>query len=119
MKLNVIDKPSGDIIITIPRDTNWSTYEQELAKAEAGEIMNFKVHAFPKGCKVGDKCYLCYKDQVVGYMHVCGLSEEPFTCTTTGNDFEGKFIQRSGKFHKINPIPMKGFRGFRYAKGLI
>ena len=26
----------------------------------------------------------------------------------------GKFIQRSGEFFKIEPIPMKGFQGFRY-----
>ena len=39
-----------------------------------------------------------------------------FDCTTTGEHWEGKFIQRTGGFHKIDPIPMKGFQGFRYFK---
>lgn len=29
---------------------------------------------------------------------------------------KGKFIERSGPFHNIVPIYMKGFQGFRYFK---
>jgi hypothetical protein len=48
-------------------------------------------------------------------MEVVGFVEDyKFDCTTTGNNWSGNFIQRSGPFHRIDPIPMKGFRGFRY-----
>lgn len=45
-----------------------------------------------------------------------GMSEKEFKCTTTGNVWKGKFIERSGKFYEIEPILMKGFQGFRYYK---
>jgi hypothetical protein len=44
------------------------------------------------------------------------MSEKNFDCTTTGKAWKGKFIERSGPFHKIEPIQMKGFQGFRYFK---
>ncbi len=48
-------------------------------------------------------------------MKCCGMiDEKSFDCTTTGKHWEGKFIQRTGVFHKIDPIPIKGFQGFKY-----
>jgi len=105
---------SNDIVITIPKTIAWKDYEKELKAVEDySQVMNFKVNAFPK-TKIGSKCYLCYKDNVIGWMEIVGLSEKEFDCTTTGNHWKGKFIERSGPFHKINSIPLKGFRGFRY-----
>ncbi len=101
-------------MITIPANIDWDVYSQELTKAEAGEIMNFKVFALPVCSGVGAKCYLCYKDKLIGYMIVCGIGPESFTCITTGTKWDGNFIQRTGKFFEIEPVPYKGFRGFRY-----
>ena len=106
-----------DIIITIPKSISWSDYQKELDAAEAGEIMNFKVSNFPK-CEVGDKCYVVYDGYIRGYMFISGMSEKEFDCTTTGNGWSGKFIERTGQFHYIEPIPMKGFQGFRYMNSI-
>lgn len=47
--------------------------------------------------------------------HPLGSGEKSFNCTTNGTDWSGKFISRSGPFHRLDaPIPCKGFRGFRY-----
>ena len=105
---------SRDIMITIPKSILWSDYEKELKKAEEGEIMNFKVSNFPK-TSVGSKCYVVHDNQIKGYMIICGLSEKEFDCTTTHKRWNGKFIERTGKFYHIDPKPMKGFQGFRYA----
>lgn len=105
-----------DIIITIPKSIKWSDYQKELQAAEAGEIMNFKVNNFPK-TKVGNKCYVLHDGSIKGYMVISGLSEKDFTCTTTGKEWVGKFIERTGKFYPITPVPMKGFQGFRYYQG--
>ena len=102
-----------DIIITIPKNILWDDYQKELKKAENGEIMNFKVSNFPKTEK-GCKCYLCHDGFIKGYMIICGMEEKEFNCTTTGKLWRGKFIQRTGKFYSIDPIPCKGFQGFRY-----
>lgn len=105
----------GDIIITLPQGINWDVYEQELAKAKDGDIMNFKIPSLPIRTKVGDKCFLCYKGQIIGYMLICGLVRTGFNCTTTGKRFDGNFVQRSGEFFKLNkPIPYSGFQGYRY-----
>lgn len=103
-----------DIIITLPKSINWSEYEKELEAVKDGEqVMNFKVNSFPNTSK-GNKCYLVHNGVIKGWMEIVGISEKNFTCSTTGKHWEGKFIERSGPFYKIDPIPMKGFQGFRY-----
>lgn len=103
-----------DLIITIPKSIKWEDYEKELeAVKDWKEIMNFKVNNFPKTAK-GNKCYVVYNGEIKGWMEITGLLEKEFTCSTTGKDWKGKFIERSGPFHKIDPISMKGFQGFRY-----
>jgi len=106
---------SQDIIITIPKSIKWNEYEKELIAAENGEVLNFKTNGFPR-TNIGSKCYICYNGNVIGYHIISGLSEKEFKCTTTGNIWKGKFIERTGKFYKIDPITMKGFQGFRYFK---
>lgn len=107
-------KMNRDIIITIPRSISWDEYQKELdAVKDGSSVMNFKVNHFPK-TDIGSRCYLLYDGAIRGWMEIVGLSEDDFTCSTTGKKWKGKFIQRSGPFHKIEPIPMKGFQGFRY-----
>lgn len=111
-----INNEGMDIIVTIPKSISWKDYEKELdAAKDYGQVMNFKVSNFPK-TKPGNKCYLLYDGAIIGWMEIVGLSEKEFDCTTTGNKWKGKFVERSGPFHKIDPIPMKGFQGFRYFK---
>ena len=103
-----------DIIITLPKNVSWSDYEKELELVKDGHsVLNFKVNSFPKTA-VGNKCYLVYNGEIKGWMEIIGLSEKEFTCSTTGTEWKGKFIERSGPFNYITPIPMKGFQGFRY-----
>lgn len=102
-----------DIIITIPKTIKWSEYQKELEAAENGEILNFKVNILPK-TKIGNRCYICYDGNIIGYHIISGITNKEFKCSTTGKDWKGNFIERTGKFHEINKIPMKGFQGFRY-----
>lgn len=107
----------SDIIITIPKSIKWTDYEKELSAASNGEILNYKVNFFPKTA-TGNRCYICYNGNIVGYHIISGMSRKSFTCTTTGNVWSGNFIERTGEFHRINPIAMKGFQGFRYFKNI-
>ena len=103
-----------DIIITVPKNIDWSDYQKEIdAVADGKQIMNFKVNNFPK-TEIGAKCYVLHDGFIRGYMIISGLSEKEFDCTTTGKKWKGKFIERTGKFYPIKPIAMKGFQGFRY-----
>lgn len=103
-----------DIIITIPKSIDWNEYKKEIEVVKDGsQVMNFKVNNFPN-TKAGSRCYIIHNGAIRGWMEIVGLSEENFICSTTGREWKGKFIQRSGPFHEIDPIPMKGFQGFRY-----
>ena len=104
-----------DIIITLPSKISWGEYQKELDAVKDGKmVMNFKVPYFPKETSVGRKCYLVHKGYVRGWMKIVGMVEKEFKCETTGKIWKGRFIQRNGDFHKITPIPMKGFQGFKY-----
>lgn len=104
------------IVITLPMSEQWENYQKEMDVVKNySQVMNFKVPFFPKGVKNGDKCYIVHDGLVKGWMEIVGMEEKEFTCTTTGKVWMGKFIMRSGPFHKIDKIiPMKGFQGFRY-----
>lgn len=105
---------SQDIIITIPKSIRWEDYCKEIdAVADGSQVMNFRVSNFPK-TSIGSKCYILHDGFIKGYMFITGLASKDFTCTTTGREWKGNFIERSGKFHEIEPIAMKGFQGFRY-----
>lgn len=107
-----------DIIITIPKSIKWEDYQKELKAVESCEqTMFFKVRALPKNMSVGDRCYLCHNGFIVGYMKITWFGiMDGFQCTTTGIPWtQGNYIGRSGKFYPIDPIPCKGFQGFRYA----
>lgn len=110
-----LKQESGDIVITVPSTINWMDYRKELlAVKDYSQVMNYKVSSFPKRTKIGNKCYVCYKGEVVGWMKIVGMEEKEFDCTTTGKKYKGKFILRSGPFNYITPIKMTGFQGFRY-----
>jgi hypothetical protein len=105
-----------DIVITIPKNIKWEEYEKELEAVKDGkEVMNFKVNAFPSTF-IGNRCYVVHDGFIKGWMEIVGLSNKDFVCSTTGTEWKGKFIERSGPFTYIEPIPMKGFQGFRYFK---
>lgn len=105
-----------DIMITIPKGIGWDEYERELDKVKDWkETMYFKVNSLPVNTSVGMKCWLCYKNELVGWMTIVSLVNGGFTCSTTGKRWDGNFIGRSGPFHRLsNPVSVKGFRGFRY-----
>jgi len=105
-----------DIMITVLKTVNWLDYEKELATvANGSEVMRFKVSHLPKNACAGQKCYIVYNGKICSWMEIVGFHEGDFICSTIGNKWAGKFIERSGKFNK-NPIDRTGFQGWRYYK---
>lgn len=109
-------KSERAIVITLPATEQWETYEKEIESVkDYSQVMNFKVPFFPKGVGIGDRCYIVHDGLVKGWMEIVGMEEKEFTCSTTGTKWVGKFIMRSGPFHRLDrEIRMKGFQGFRY-----
>lgn len=109
-------------VITLPKDIEWSEYEKELAAvADRSAVMRFRVPRYHKTAKAGDRCYVCHRGVVKGWMEVTGLVTLPgFTCEVTGKMWQGgKYIERSGPFHAVEPVAMRSFQGIRgYAAGV-
>lgn len=108
-----------NIVVTLPSDVKWEDYQKELDAVKDGkQVLNFKVPFLPRKDMRDsiERCYLVYHGQIVGWQRVCGFVEnKEFTCTTTGEQWQGCFIQRTGEFHKLErPIAMTGFRGWKY-----
>jgi len=107
------------IVITIPKSIKWSDYEKELlAVADGRKEMNFKVPTLPRKIKEGDRCYLCYNGNIMGWMSITSIGRKSFVCDTTNKAWsDGYYVSRSGKFHYLpQPIPCHGFQGYRYVK---
>ncbi len=114
--------PARHILITLPAEESWAIYELELAKAERGEFMNFKVSRFPKDAASGaTKVYIQHQKKLIGWMYLKGMAQQAFTCTTTGREWSGKFLIRGGTFfyvyngkHGVQLDMPKGFQGWHY-----
>lgn len=104
-----------DIVITLPSSIDWEDYQREIDRVkDESEVLNFRVPSLPAQTAPGERCYLVWRGNVIGWMKIHGFREGEFTCTTTGHTWKGKFIQRTGPLNRVDPVPVKGFRGFRY-----
>lgn len=105
------------LCVTVPRTIKWTDYEKELKSVEDwSQVMNFRVPTMPRDIDNYDRCYLCYCGAIKGWQKIVGHEKsDGFDCITTGKHWDkGNYIQRSGPFHYLeNPVPMKGFMGFR------
>lgn len=87
--LEEIEHKNHSIIVTLPSKEHWEEYENELIKVkDYKNVLNFKVHNFPKGIKKGDKCYVVHDGIIKGWMEIVGFSEKEFDCTTTNKKWK-------------------------------
>lgn len=106
-----------DWVITLPKTVEWEDYEKELDLVKNwGHVMNYRVARYPLDLKHGDRCFLVWRGMVRGWMQISGFFRYPegFMCSTTQTQWKaGNYIQRSGPFHWITPVEMRGFQGIR------
>ena len=107
----------SNICITIPKKIKWEDYEKELKQVADGSYeMNYRLPTMPKDVNVGDRCYICHDGYIKGWMTISNIGQKKgFECATTGAQWsDGWYVSRTGQFHYLkNPIPMKGFMGYR------
>ncbi len=108
-----------DIVVTMPRQVDWRIYEEELKAVDdwKGELL-YRVSQPPQVFPY-DRCYLVWRGAVRGWMSLLSACpRDGFHCTITGKWWPaGNYLVRSGPFHRIEPIPMRGFRGWRPWRG--
>ena len=112
-----------DIVITIPK-SEYGNIDKEIEWAQGlpiedlrGTTKNWTVGRFPTKIEDGDRCYFIKDGQIVHYREIIGLDETSFTCEVTNRDWSGPMLELSPIPIALNePVPMKGFRGWRYLR---
>lgn len=114
-----------DLILTWPKSRPLDSYLRELKQAERnGEVINFRVASPPKiaeGQRWG-YCYMVHDGYVRGWMQIIdvvhrgpGEVNRVASDDRSGSWPEGWYVVREPIWHPMNkPVPMPGFRGFRY-----
>lgn len=112
----------ADIIVTTPKtQTDNAAREAADAKEHGGDTRYFR--RFPLSVYLslcpGDRVYYVEDGYLRGFAVVCesGEEEEPRFCDTTGQEYApGYYVRmRADSWQWIEPIPMTGFQGYRFA----
>lgn len=112
----------ADIVVTWPKSRPFASYMTELSRAVAhDEVAYFRVSSRPN-VERHDRCYHVHDGFVRGYLNVLDLVElaaGESVDSVTGLTFApGLYVVRSPIWRPLaTPVPMKGFRGFRYVMG--
>lgn len=110
-----------DIVVTIPKN-RLETVEEEESRVVEGLKKGEKWHFFwslgrmPKRADDLERCYFLWGGAIRAYHNIDWFDED-MECEHTGNFYEGVCVVLDPIIHNIKPIPMKGFRGFRYYEG--
>lgn len=109
-----------DIIVTVPKSEL-----KNVAKEEAWAEKNandhhctcfWKMGRLPKNINPGDRVYFIHNGHIVNYNVVTGTDYNAY-CEVTGRDWDGPcLVMKIPSVPLKNPVPMKGFQGFRYTE---
>ena len=108
-----------DIIKTLPAELTWESQLEKFAYVAASpdRTISFPITNFPKECKPGEKIYILHDKRIRGYyiIHEFFVNPQGFVCESEGKFWKGKFVVCRGEFTALEePIPLKGFQGYRY-----
>lgn len=106
-----------DIVCTWPKTRTLQSYLDELRKAEnSGLTIGFRVAQRPPRHLISHRCYMVHDGAVRGWCLIFDIkwSDSFIDPVERRNMRAGWFIVRSPHWHEIEPVPMVGFRGWRY-----
>lgn len=108
------------IVITWPKSRSLESYLAELDKAEReGLLINYRL---PTRLLRRDleRCYVVHDGAIRGWNEILSVDwkEDGMVKDPTTDAFwpAGCYIVRDPHWNPIDPVPMKGFRGFRYCE---
>lgn len=116
-----------DIVATWPKSKPLETYLEELRKATAlDQVINYRVANRP-GWEFGAlrerpaRCYMVHDGQVRGYCEIkyvaeFGIGEVARVASDAFAGFwpAGTYIVRDPRWRSVEPIPLRGFQGWRW-----
>ena len=70
------------LCITLPRDISWEDYKKELKTVESGEQeMLFRLSGHPKKVGTGDRCYVCHRGFIIGWIGILYITFKSYPLT--------------------------------------
>lgn len=111
-----------DIIVTTPKkEIGTAALEAEMAKASTNRTRYFRVlKSYPQLLNIGDRIYYVEDGHITGFCVVEEIMRKNHEqCDTTKRIYRGgaTVYMRADSWKWIKPIPMQGFRGYRYFDG--
>lgn len=104
------------IVVTWPKTKPLEGYLRALANArQNAQVINFRVARLPRVTPM--RCYRVYDGAVRGWTSVVELvarGERQVADPDGGYWPAGNYIACSPWWHAIDPIPMRGFQGWRW-----
>lgn len=109
-----------DIIVTTPKSemSNAAQEAEDTKRAGGGHYFRRFSHWQKPNVEKGNRVYYVEDGYVRGFCEVSQTeTRAPTSCTTTGREWPPGFyvFMDSKTWQWINPVPMRGFQGFRYA----
>ena len=111
-----------DILVTTPKsEIDNSRREGEAVEAEGG--CWFRTFRFRPKVQSGDKIYFVEDGRIRGYGIIFNVfqADESQDCDITGRQWgrPGDWVVCYKDWHWLeNPVPLKGFQGFRYVESI-
>ena len=104
-----------DIMVTIPKNKLKDIEKEETwAKKQINAQCFWSISKVPKKLKSGDKVFFVENGMIKSYNIFIGIDYDCI-CEVTGTKWPGlNLIMKAPSVTLEKPIPMKGFRGFRY-----
>jgi len=105
-----------DIIVTVPKK-EYANVSKEDSFAKGKEAVQFwSVPKKPKNLNVGDRVYFVERGCIRYWHEFLGFDYDS-VCEATDRVWAGlNLVIKYPETKLTNPIPMKGFQGFRYMK---
>ena len=103
-----------DILVTTPKSSHkLAAEEAKFVKENPGAYWFRTIRGRPN-VQIGDRVYYVDNGQIRGYGIVFDIEYGGTECEATGKIYYGTHLKQRKWVWLKNPIPFKGFQGFRY-----
>ena len=103
-----------DILVTTPKSKHKLAEEEARFVEETADAYWFRTLRGKPNVQVGDRVYYVDNGEIRGYGVVFNIEYGELQCEATGRIYKGSHLKQRKWVWLKNPVPFKGFQGFRY-----
>lgn len=103
-----------DILVTTPKSKSKLAEQEGKFVEQNPDGYWFRTIRGKPDVEIGDRVYYVDQGQIRGYGIVFEIEHGELECELTGKIYEGTHLKQREWIWLKNPIPFRGFQGFRY-----